>query len=383
MPTTSNNYKHTKTIANDEWRLDENAEPDVLDEEVEGYQFTRQLELPKSLKQCLQDTETRGIKVRHKLKFNIQLVNPDGHISELRATLPVALIISPSMAINENNDLVDQTPAAAQQAIDDLQRNAPPMYGEHQFDQLYSEVDPSGYRTPGNFSTPGTPGLGYHSRTGSHENLASLNAIANGGDSNVSASALAHRLHNLRMNQPNNEPGDYFGNGDRSGDHSGSHSRHSPGGHSPGETFRRNSEEDQGAHSPSGTRTPMVHFQEIETLSRVPSYTTAVRSTARTALSGDLPTYVAATSGPTSGASTPAITTPGVAHIRPGWGRRTSGENAAAAGAGGVRDQAPNPAHSTSHFQPHFISSNRSSRLSFSANDGERRLRLIQARARG
>jgi hypothetical protein len=41
------------------------------------------LSLPKSLRKCLQGVETAGIKIRHKVKINIALHNPDGHISEV------------------------------------------------------------------------------------------------------------------------------------------------------------------------------------------------------------------------------------------------------------------------------------------------------------
>jgi hypothetical protein len=39
--------------------------------------------LPKTLSKCLQDVDVHGIKIRHKVKFNIALHNPDGHISEV------------------------------------------------------------------------------------------------------------------------------------------------------------------------------------------------------------------------------------------------------------------------------------------------------------
>jgi hypothetical protein len=35
------------------------------------------------LSKCLQDVDVHGIKIRHKVKFNIALHNPDGHISEV------------------------------------------------------------------------------------------------------------------------------------------------------------------------------------------------------------------------------------------------------------------------------------------------------------
>ena len=78
-----NTHKAQKIIAEDEYVVDDGSEPQVLNEEAEGYEFARHIELPKTLRRCLQDTETRGIKVRHKLKFNVQLHNPDGHVSEV------------------------------------------------------------------------------------------------------------------------------------------------------------------------------------------------------------------------------------------------------------------------------------------------------------
>ena len=77
-----NTYKTTRTILTDEHELDENN-IEIIDEAAEGYQCKRILDMPQTLTRCLQDTDTKGIKVRHKLKFRIQLHNPDGHISEV------------------------------------------------------------------------------------------------------------------------------------------------------------------------------------------------------------------------------------------------------------------------------------------------------------
>ncbi|CCF57236.1 hypothetical protein KAFR_0C02430 [Kazachstania africana CBS 2517] len=58
------------------------------------------LNIPPSLSKCTQDCNIlRNIKVRHKLKFVISLINSDGHISELRASLPVQFFISPFVAV--------------------------------------------------------------------------------------------------------------------------------------------------------------------------------------------------------------------------------------------------------------------------------------------
>ena len=79
---TRNTYKITRTILTDEHEINEDN-IEVIDEAAEGYQFTRYLDMPQTLKRCLQDTDTKGIKIRHKMKFRIQLHNPDGHVSEV------------------------------------------------------------------------------------------------------------------------------------------------------------------------------------------------------------------------------------------------------------------------------------------------------------
>jgi len=362
--------KDTRSIVMDQYTVDAEADPDILNEEAEGYQFSRYLELPKTLRSCVQDAEIHGIKIRHKLKFNVALHNPDGHVSELRATLPISLFISPSIAINENNDLVDQSPVASRLALEnDLNNSAPPLYGQHQFDQYYSEMDHAGYRTPGTLSTPGTP-FGSLSRNISSENLSSL--IGQGGrqsifepgaannqqvNGDISPAALQHRLQNLGVSgsglahstlvtedhhsdrsvggtnstrHPSNATGDYF-DPDPNGSslpHSQKMSPSPSPGLLPGESApnslpnghlsrsgstdlsRPNSGEDYGAH------TPIPHYHEIEDLARTPSYRTAVRTPARTPYSGtDLPSYGAAVSasiGQSSPAQPPAVYLRGV-----------------------------------------------------------------------
>lgn len=83
-----NVFRISRTVAEDTIQLGDDDNLEIIDEVAEGHRFSRYLELPKTLTRCLQDAETRGIKVRHKLKFRIQLLNPDGHVSEVNATLP-------------------------------------------------------------------------------------------------------------------------------------------------------------------------------------------------------------------------------------------------------------------------------------------------------
>lgn len=69
------------------------------------------LNIPASLSKCSQDCRIlSNIKVRHKIKFTISLLNPDGHISELRAALPVQLFISPFVPVNvKTSDVIERT----------------------------------------------------------------------------------------------------------------------------------------------------------------------------------------------------------------------------------------------------------------------------------
>jgi hypothetical protein len=390
-----NTYKITRTILTDEHEMNEDN-IEIIDEAAEGYHCARVLDMPQTLTRCLQDTDTKGIKVRHKLKFRIQLHNPDGHISEvrigrailivcflprltvmqLRATLPVSIFISPHLAIDENNNLLEQTPQSTRIAVDEFAHQAPPLYGEHTFDQLYSELDPSGYRTPGPGSGPGTP-FGPLSRNMSAENLASMNALTN---TDISASALHHRLTNLNASPRNlpatpamtpgiatpsdglhgsqsptdghqihrqlGVPNDYFGPSSGSNSHS----------HGSPELSRRPSDEVEHDALPSGMATPFhPQYAEVETLSRVPSYSTAVRCAVRPRDSG-LPDYNAVIASSLPTISVPQ--SPQQAYIRSG---RTSG--------------VATPLEVQN--RPGFFGSHGTH-----ADDEDRRLRLVQARAR-
>ena len=74
----------TRLVVRDEHRLPSDVETEDI-EGQEGYVFSRSLRLPQSLKHCVQTVEALGIKIRHYLSFNIQMHNPDGHVSEVSA----------------------------------------------------------------------------------------------------------------------------------------------------------------------------------------------------------------------------------------------------------------------------------------------------------
>lgn len=78
-------HKSTRDVGS--WTFEINEEEhyqDIIGETgQDGYTLSQNLPLPKSLRKCLQDCETDGIKIRHKIKFNVALHNPDGHTSEV------------------------------------------------------------------------------------------------------------------------------------------------------------------------------------------------------------------------------------------------------------------------------------------------------------
>ena len=359
----TNYRKENRKIASDEYNVEAHTDLEVIDEEVEGHRFSRYLELPKTLNKCLQDADVHGIKIRHRIKFNVALHNPDGHVSELRATIPVSLFISPALEINDENDLVDQSPVASLHALaNDPIHSVPPLYGEHQYDLLYSEIDLNDIRTPGNLSTPGTP-LGSHSRNISSENLSSPNAATVGTSTNrylspegasISPVALQNRLQNLRVSGAAHSPLVAIDNSeDEDGaaqmsqrpsaanaamgegvspdtntspeSHSNRQSPYPCQGHrqpngylgvSAGTSLshRTSMEEEYQHHFPSGSHTPVAHAHEVEDLGRIPSYSTAVRTPTRMLFSGpEPPSYGDATRAANPPAALPAQ--PPVAHV--------------------------------------------------------------------
>ncbi|CAB4254242.1 arrestin family protein [Maudiozyma barnettii] len=75
------------------------------------WNFETILNVPSDLSKCSQDASIlSNIKLRHKLKFVVSLINPDGHISELRASLPIQLFISPFVAVScKSHEAIERT----------------------------------------------------------------------------------------------------------------------------------------------------------------------------------------------------------------------------------------------------------------------------------
>ncbi|KAK4207224.1 hypothetical protein QBC37DRAFT_380300 [Rhypophila decipiens] len=102
-----------------------------------SYLMQNMQRLPRRLVKCLQNINAKGIRIRHELRLVITIKNPDGHISELRATLPMTIFISPNITVDEGGNLVRQMPYEAAEEVATI---TPPAYGEHVPDQFYGPV---------------------------------------------------------------------------------------------------------------------------------------------------------------------------------------------------------------------------------------------------
>ncbi|CAH2351434.1 protein Rog3p [[Candida] railenensis] len=70
--------------------------PDVDSLPLDQWQVKTHFKIPTSLKKVTQTCELKNslIQVKHRLRISIQLLNKEGHISELRANLPIHLYVS-------------------------------------------------------------------------------------------------------------------------------------------------------------------------------------------------------------------------------------------------------------------------------------------------
>ena len=300
-------HSHSHAISTDDYHLPENAETEDI-EGQEGYVFSRFIPLPQSLRKCVQTFDALDIKMRHHLAFNVQLHNPDGHVSELHANLPVYIFLSPSLPIDDDNNLVNgggQSTALATSELTDL---TPPQYGEHTLDQLYNDIDPSRYMTPGGASGISTP-LSSRSRSVSAENLASMDAMTT---TDLAANVLETRLSNLDVAGPAGSrrtarerhqlSSTADGTATQGSSLAGTPMLSTSAGsgyfaeragssvdQTPSEVIsRQDSGEDAGS-------APQHIEYRAETLAKVPSYTTALQTNYRLPLNEGLPTYQAAT----------------------------------------------------------------------------------------
>ncbi|AOW03996.1 hypothetical protein B0I72DRAFT_138532 [Yarrowia lipolytica] len=237
--------------------------------------------IPPSLSKVTQDAEVPNlIKVTHKFKFVVGLKNPGGHTSELRASLPIHIFISPNVAVSSHNPDPETNGGASQTEEDTLFSNtggssnnenllledAPPTYSDHIYDRLWSEISISALNTP-MASGANTPIV-------SRRNSLDMDALA----PNLAAMSMDNLFH--RAHPPVS--------------HNGSSVPSVPGSPSPasgGQDYFSIPHETSVPSTPgvvmrgfdSGSGLPSQHNSttDLESLSRVPSYGTALKSPAR------------------------------------------------------------------------------------------------------
>jgi arrestin-related trafficking adapter 4/5/7 len=281
----------------------------------EGYKFRLAMELPKSLTECRQSVETQRIRIIHRFKTYVNLLNPEGHTSQLVIKNQLNLYISPNAPPGEDQTIpidYDRLDTALRYA--EANRSAPPTYGLHQLDELYDGIDPAGFQSRV-ISAAVTP-FATLSRSASFENLPSLPTTPGFIDaSGASAVQLHSRLVDLHLNQ---QDGAISTNSDAElrnasvstdaspprsmsvspenltpGNDAYSHANSNPSSQS-----RRSSQED--AYLAGSLAAQHIEY-DMDALARTPSYNTAVRTPVlNTPDSSELPTYEIAISRPAS-----------------------------------------------------------------------------------
>lgn len=87
--------------------------PEISMDELspDKWSLEARISLPLNLKQCTPDVDLKDdlIRVRHKLTLNINIMNSDGHISQVKSKLPIILYISGRDKILGRNAYVDRT----------------------------------------------------------------------------------------------------------------------------------------------------------------------------------------------------------------------------------------------------------------------------------
>ena len=187
-----------KTVVENLYDVPENLPLEDVDG-TEGFHFVRELKLPHNLKQCSQTVEGEHIQNYHHIHYLARIKNPDGHFSVVRGSFPIHIFISPDLRIDESSQLLNPSPSF-EATLEAGGFPVPPLYGQHQYDQLYEGIDPTQYHlTHSMASTP----LDSTSRTTSHEDMANSLSPA---QRQVSAGALNSRLVNLDTSPSRNSP---------------------------------------------------------------------------------------------------------------------------------------------------------------------------------
>lgn len=326
--------EHSRVMYNDE-TIDN---PTMADE---MYKFKATLPLPKSLNVCRQDVDSHQINVTHRFKLQVNIHNPEGHISQLVCRLPVKLFISPNLPVDESNEVRPIANGVSHEALNNTETTivAPPEYGRHQLDQLFSDMDPAGFvsRAPSDHGSPSDENA--HSSRTSEDGSPPINGVINGvtngdyGEENGSPnpSMLRSRLTDLQERDSSSarrSPSGSFSNSPVGGrspapgvvdsldSQPGSNVSQS-GTYFPsnlGQSRERSATESTQQSDDDSTGAVRQNDYDMDNLMRVPSYGAALRNSGTiTPYTHGPPSYVEATSRPAS-----PLQRPSQVHVRAG-----------------------------------------------------------------
>ena len=317
---------------------DETVDNPTMEDEM--YRFKAKLPLPKSLNQCRQDVDSHQINVSHRFKLMVNLHNPEGHVSQLVCRLPVKIFISPNLPVDEANEVHPIANGATDETLNNREASisAPPQYGEHQLDEIFSDLDTTSFtsRAPSRRESPN--GAGSQSTRTSEEDLASLSIQTDGlpnGDAledhgSATPSILRSRLADLQQSDtgdPTRSTTVSFSN-HVSYDNSPAPGILANGHHSPERSSRANRSarstpsgsaamSRQGSQQDNATDVQQSDYN-MDNLMRVPSYGAALRAPGTvTPFADGPPSYVEATSRPPT-PTPPGLQRPSQVHIRSG-----------------------------------------------------------------
>lgn len=168
-----------------------------LPEEENEWVLEKTMNIPNSLSSCIQNCDVKHIKVRHKLKVIVTLVNPDGHISELRTSLPVILYISPSVFADSNS--YNYHLARGFQL---------PSYDNHVYDRIWDGVSSIDINPSLTSEITSIQNICNSTNAEDFYNINEVNTLC----LNLSRNNLLDESHNVSRDQENENDPNYFSN---------------------------------------------------------------------------------------------------------------------------------------------------------------------------
>ena len=146
----------TTTIVTDNYNVPDDTEMEDING-VEVYRFTRQIQTPRSLRDCrltLDPITPHGavrppcpiLTIKHYLEIELSLINPDEHISIIRTNLNLILFLTPNQRLSTQLELLNSgtLPMVSNPDVTQSDFISPPLYGEHSGDEILE----SGSATP-------------------------------------------------------------------------------------------------------------------------------------------------------------------------------------------------------------------------------------------